>query len=429
MDVTLKLLKDYGDFKAGDLVDVAETDSKTMIDQGIAEKYVPSITLKQATDDSTAALTEAVKLATAEAMKDFKLPKVEMGEDENDKPVFKTGGEFYHSVMKAGQGETTEKMKVYMEKAPAGQNTITDSEGGFLVPVESSMQLMTSIDETAVIAPRCQQLPINNRIELPYIRDFDKSSSWAGGVDVAWGKEAGTLASSKAEFGQVELKLNKLHALVYATDEMLDDSAVSMEQIINMLAGIALAKEVDQQIINGTGAGRPRGIITDNATISIAKTSGQANGTFTFVNALKMWTAISNRNSAVWLMNRQVEEQYWQMNQIVGTGGSSVIVTNGRERLPSTLLGAPIIVTEHCQLAGTVGDVILVDLSQYLYATKAGGPDVKSATSIHVKFTTDEMAFRFTKRVDGAGWWKSSQTQKDGTTKISPFVTLAARSA
>ena len=225
------------------------------------------------------------------------------------------------------------------------------------------------------------------------------------------------------------MKLNKLHALVYATDEMLDDSAVSMEQIINMLAGIALAKEVDHQIVNGTGAGRPRGIIGDQAVISIAKTSGQANGTFTFVNALKMWTAISNRNSAVWLMNRQVEEQYWQMNQIVGTGGSSVIVTNGRERLPSTLLGAPIIVTEHCQLAGTVGDVILTDLSQYLYATKAGGPDIKSATSIHVKFLTDETAFRFTKRVDGQGWWKSAQTQKDGTTQISPFVTLAARSA
>ena len=425
MKVTLKLLQDYGDFKAGKLVTVAEEDVQAMLDQGIAEKYVPLITVEEVTEKATKLLDEAMEKVASE----FKFSKIEMGEDEKDKPVWKSGGEFYHSVMKAGMGETTEKMGAYMEKAPAGQNTIMDSEGGFLVPLESSMQLVTSMDENAVIAPRCQPLPINNRIELPYIRDFDKSSSWAGGVQVAWGKEAGTLSESSAEFGQVELKLNKLHAYVPATDEILDDSAVSMEMIINMLAGIALAKETDHQIINGNGAGRPRGIITDAATISIAKTSGQANGTFTFVNALKMWSAISNRNSAVWLMNRQVEEQYWQMNQIVGTGGSSVIVTNGRERLPSTLLGAPIIVTEHCQLAGTVGDVILTDLSQYLYATKAGGPDVKSATSIHVKFVTDEVVFRFTKRVDGAGWWKSSQTQKDGTTVISPFVTLAARSA
>ncbi len=425
MKEKLTLLKDYNGLTAGDVVEVAEDDVQKMLDEGNAEKYVPLITVEKATEEAT----EMLKAELEKAVKTLKLPVVEMIEDEKDKPVWSSGGEFYHSVKQAGIGKTTEKMSAYMEKAPSGANTIMDSEGGFLVPVESSMQLMTSMDETAVIAPRCQQLPINNRVELPYIRDFDKSSSWAGGVDVAWGKEAGTLAESSPEFGQVELKLNKLHVYVPATDEILDDSAVSMEQIINMLAGIALAKEVDHQIINGTGAGRPRGIITDNATISIAKTSGQANGTFTFQNALKMWTAISNRNTAVWLMNRQVEEQYWQMNQIVGTGGSSVIVTNGRERLPSTLLGAPIIVTEHCQLAGTVGDVILTDLSQYLFATKAGGPDVKSATSIHVKFVTDQVVFRFTRRVDGAGWWKSAQTQKDGTTQISPFVTLAARSA
>jgi len=424
MKVTLKLLKDYGDFKAGKLVEVAEENVQTMIDEGNAEKYVPQITVEKATEQAE----EMLKGALEKVATELKLPKVEMIEDEKDKPVWSSGGEFYNSVKRHATGDTTEKMSAYMEKAPSGQNTIMDSEGGFLVPVESSMQLMTSLDENAVIAPRCQPLPINNRIELPYIRDFDKSASWAGGVQVAWGKEAGTLSESSAEFGQVELKLNKLHAYVPATDEMLSDSAVSMEQIINMLAGIALAKEVDHQIVNGIGAGRPRGIISDQAVISIAKTSGQAAGTFTFVNALKMWSAISNRDKAVWLMNRQVEEQYWQMNQIVGTGGSSVIVTNGRERLPATLLGAPIIVTEHAQLAGTVGDVILTDLSQYLFATKAGGPEVKTATSIHVKFVTDQVVFRFTKRVDGQGWWKSAQTQKDGTTQISPFVTLAARS-
>ncbi len=423
MKTDMKLLKDYNGFKADEVVKVADENVQTMIDEGNAEKYVPQITIEKATEQAT----EMLKVELEKAVKTLKLPKIEMGTDEKDKPVWSSGGEFYHSVVKAGAGETTEKMSAYMEKAPAGQNTIMDSEGGFLVPQESSMQLMTSMDENAVIAPRCQSLPINNRMELPYIRDFDKSSSWAGGVQVAWGKEAGTLSASKAEFGQVELKLNKLHALVYASDEMLDDSAVGMEQIISMLAGIALAKEVDHQIVNGTGVGRPRGIIGDQAVISVAKTTGQADATFTFKNALKMWTSISNRNKAVWLMNRQVEEEYWQMNQIVGTGGSSVIVTNGRERLPSTLLGAPIIVTEHCQLAGTVGDVILTDLSQYLYATKAGGPDVKAATSIHVKFLTDEVAFRFTKRVDGQGWWKSAQTQKDGTTQVSPFVTLAAR--
>ena len=126
-------------------------------------------------------------------------------------------------------------------------------------------------------------------------------------------------------------------------------------------------------------------------------------------------------------MNRAVLPQVWRMSQIVGTGGAPVTVTNATQALPQTLLGAPIIVTEHCSVLGTVGDVILTDLSQYLTATKAGQAQVKQASSIHVAFLTDQLAFRFTMRVDGKGWWKSAQTQKDGTNTVSPFVTLAVR--
>ena len=77
MKVTLKLLQDYGDFKSGKLVTVAEEDVQAMLDQGIAEKYVPLITVKEATEKATVALDEALKTA----VKDFKLPNVTMIKD------------------------------------------------------------------------------------------------------------------------------------------------------------------------------------------------------------------------------------------------------------------------------------------------------------------------------------------------------------
>ena len=56
MDITLKLLKDYGDFKAGELVDVDEKDVDAIIEQGIAEKYVPVIPVKAAVDKAVETL-------------------------------------------------------------------------------------------------------------------------------------------------------------------------------------------------------------------------------------------------------------------------------------------------------------------------------------------------------------------------------------
>jgi HK97 family phage major capsid protein len=110
----------------------------------------------------------------------------------------------------------------------------------------------------------------------------------------------------------------------------------------------------------------------------------------------------------------------------VGTGGNSVFMFNVAERQAETIHGAPIIWTDHASALGTKGDLILTDLSQYLTATKAGGPKIKSTTSIHVKFVTDEVAFKFTMRVDGHSWWPSARTPKNGKT-TSPIITLSTK--
>ena len=65
---------------------------------------------------------------------------------------------------------------------------------------------------------------------------------------------------------------------------------------------------------------------------------------------------------------------------------------------------------------------MLLDLSQYITITKGG---IQAAQSIHVKFTTDETAFRFVVRVDGQPLWNSVLTPYKGSDTQSPFVTVA----
>jgi HK97 family phage major capsid protein len=90
----------------------------------------------------------------------------------------------------------------------------------------------------------------------------------------------------------------------------------------------------------------------------------------------------------------------------------------------SSLFGRPIVPIEYASTLGTPGDITLADFSQYVLADKRG---MQAATSLHVRFLTDEMTFRFTYRVDGQPLWHTALTPFKGANTKSPFVALAAR--
>ena len=78
---------------------------------------------------------------------------------------------------------------------------------------------------------------------------------------------------------------------------------------------------------------------------------------------------------------------------------------------------------EQAQTLGTLGDIILADMSQVVRIQK----DMQSAASMHVKFLTDEMTYRFIWRADAQPIWHTALTPFNGTNTLSPFVALAAR--
>jgi HK97 family phage major capsid protein len=97
---------------------------------------------------------------------------------------------------------------------------------------------------------------------------------------------------------------------------------------------------------------------------------------------------------------------------------------NNPDPLYGRMMGLPVIPVEHCATLGTPGDILLVDLSQYVIADK-GAPE--AASSIHVRFLNDETTFRFIMRLDGQPTWKKALTPKNGTATQSPFIALATR--
>jgi len=162
--------------------------------------------------------------------------------------------------------------------------------------------------------------------------------------------------------------------------------------------------------------------------VSVAKEAGQAAATLVTANIFKMWSRMwaRSRSNAVWFINQDIEPQLMALDIPVGTGGMPVYLPQGGlSQSPfGTLLGRPVIPVEYAATLGTVGDICLADLSQYILIDKGG---VEAASSIHVQFLTDETAFRFVYRVDGQPAWNAPLTPFKGTNTLSPFVSLATR--
>ena len=253
-----------------------------------------------------------------------------------------------------------------------------------------------------------------------------------GGIRAYWKGEAATKTASKPTFRQIELTLNKLIGLVYATDELLDDAS-ALEQTIREGMQAEFDFQVTQAIMNGSGAGQPLGINNAGCVISVGAETGQTANTLVWENVNKMWSRMmaSSRPNAIWVCNQDVEPQLHQMSISVGTGGVPVYMpAGGAAAAPyGTLFGRPVVAIEQCPILGDTGDIMLADFSQYKFIDKGG---MKSDVSIHVQFLTDQSCFRFVYRCDGQPVLASAITPfsagaTTATDTLSHFVRVEAR--
>jgi HK97 family phage major capsid protein len=343
------------------------------------------------------------------------------------------GHELHQLAIGKGMSDRLNRIQNATKAAGAGLQENVDAEGGFLIPEEHRNELLQNAIQKSDFMSRTTQIPMAvNTVNIPYIKDTDHSGGTIhGGVRLYWVGEEAALTKSRPDFGQVQLSLNKLVGLAYASSEILEDSPISIGPLLNKAFTDAWPWQMDYEVLNGSGTGRPRGILNEAALISQAKETGQVAATIVSQNIIKMYSRMpaANKRNAIWIINEDVFPALATMTIDVGMGGVPVYLpANSLAGQPhDTLMGKPLIQSEHCQTLGTVGDIYFADLTQYLIGTKAGS-SFRQETSIHLKFDTDESAFRFVWRVDGKSWWPSAITPRHSSTTLSPFIALATRS-
>lgn len=348
------------------------------------------------------------------------------------KPTFRSLGEQLQAVANFYTGRTSPDSRLFEMRAATGINESNPTQGGFLVDTDLAGALLKAAYDTSAVANKCRKIQIganSNGMKMKTIDETSRAtgSRW-GGVQVYWEAEGDSTTSKLPKFGRFELNLNKIMGVCYTTDEMLQDAA-QLGSIVTQAFSEEIGFKLSDGVIRGTGAGQMLGVLESDALLSIPKDTGQTADTVSSTNILGMWKGCMGRANAYWFYNQELEDQLMLLTYPIGTGG----VMANLFRPPSTpgaeaaIMGRPAIAVEQASGPGDVGDIILMDPSQYIIIDKNG---IQAAESIHVAFLTDQSVFRFTYRCNGAPTLKSKITPYKRTSSnfyLSPYVAIAAR--
>lgn len=347
--------------------------------------------------------------------------------------IEKTGGfanigEFSKSVVLFSSRMPLDKDPKIAASKKALMETRVGGDGGILVPPEYSNSLFKMAEEKSAIWSRATKLPVQgNSISLPSISNYSNADdTYYGGVKNYWVQEGATGTEVQPKFDMIQFRLHDNMTLIPITNDLLQDSPVTIAPLIEMMASNAIALSMDNVMINGDGVGKPQGILNANCKLSIAKEGGQSAKTIVANNIIKMFSRfnMSYLNGAIWLLNQTVLPQLLPMNIASGTAGALVYMApGGLSASPmGSLLGIPNQYSQFCKTLGTEGDIILCNPSQYLAVDKAGSAE----WSKEVYFIYNKSLLRVMYRADGQMWQNKVFQPANGDT-LSPVVTLAVR--
>lgn len=315
-----------------------------------------------------------------------------------------------------------------------GMNEGVGEDGGFLVPAEFRDAIMKLVEGEDSLLSRCDN---STTVRNAVTQNIDKTTPWGtAGINVYWEGEGQAATASGAKFDQQTLRLNKLFARVDVSDELLED-APQLDNYLRVKAPEVMTEVINLAIVQGNGVGKPLGFMNSGALVTVAAATSQPADTIFHHNLIAMMGRMYAKSwpRAIWLMHQDVWAQLPLMSfRDIGATASTATTAavpiymppGGLSASPyGDLLGRPTLPLQAMETIGDLGDIALVDLSQYRAVTKTGG--VRVDTSIHLKFDTDEMVYRFIFRLAGAPWWSSTISPRDGSNTLSPFVTLASR--
>jgi HK97 family phage major capsid protein len=395
------------------------------------EKAEQAAAEKKIADVSELVAAEEKRIAAEKARPSH---SIEVGRDNRiDRPWSRGAmglGEWAMSCLRAVSGQGTDP-RLYKAAATGMGENGAGADGAFAVPGEQTTEVEAKMFETGQILSQVDARDIlGDHMTYNIIRNelSRANGSRYGGVQGYWVDEGEAPSASTIKLTRMELKLRKVGALGYMTDELLQDAAALGGELQNALAD-ELVFQVEDKIWEGTGAGTPLGFTNSPCWVAITIESGQtlANGPVLVQNLSKMWARMPPRQKAQsnWYVSSEMMVALDALALPVGTAALEPrFVSYGPDGI-MRIKGRPVIEVEYASALGTIGDIALCNFRQYRLIKKAGG--VQQDSSIHVRFAQGETTFRAFYRCDGQPVPRGTVAEFKGSNARTPFVGLGTR--
>lgn len=342
----------------------------------------------------------------------------------DEKRGFKSFGEFAMAVQQANGRNNLDERLGFNAAAPSTYgNELAGADGGFLIPPEFSREIFTLSQTEDSLLPLTDNIEIGgNSMVFPK----DETTPWGtDGIRAYWQAEATAVTATKPKLGTDILRLHKLMALIPLTDELLADTN-ALDSYLPSKVAASIRWKLNEALLFGNGNGQPLGAFNGSANIVVAKDSGQATQTVSLANITNSIARLPPNSypRSIWLITPDALPSVFGLT----LGGWPIYLQSnmGAQDNPyGTLMGRPIMVSQHAPAFSSQGDISLIDPTFIRSITKAGG--VQTATSLHLYFDADATAFRTTFRVDAQPKIVAPITQAKGSNQLSPFIQLGAR--
>lgn len=334
----------------------------------------------------------------------------------------KSFGDFLIAVTR---GDETRLKSVYGSVKTLSEDS--GVAGGYAVPTDYSTQLLNAIRQASAVMSLVNPTPVSTRSGEWPVLDYTTAPT-AGVGDTAMGANAtfskraelGTFANTEPKFAMLKWQVNSIGAVVPVSNELIADSAVSIDALLTNLAATLFAAKREYGVLNGNGVGEPLGILNASDSVSVSAASGN---TFAYVDASNMIAKFKGMGGrAAWVMHPSTVPDIARFE--VGTGGAVWVNNMSQGFLNMPLLGYPVILSEHLPQADSSGHVVLADFGQYLFLERGG---FTVGFSPHRYFEDGKSAWRFESRYDGRPGFKGPITLggPGSAYTMSPFVYFA----
>lgn len=262
----------------------------------------------------------------------------------------------------------------------------TDSEGGYLVPDEYENTLIEKLHDENIIRQYATVIKSSNGDKkIPVV---------AGYGEATWTDEEAAYTESDDSFGVITLGAHKLTSIIKVSEELLNDSAFDLEQYISKEFVRRMAAAEENAFINGTGTGRPTGILQ---TAETGKTTAAA-AAITADEVIDLYHSLRSpyRKNAVFIANDSTVKA---VRQLKDSNGMYLWQPGLKEGQPDTLIGNRIISSAYMPEIGAGKKPILFGDVSYYWIADRQGRTFQRLNELYA--ATGQVGFRTFQRVDG----------------------------